>query len=1019
MAEPPTVPNTPLLNRYANTNVQYDEEERLPSGRCNFTNLSVGGNAPRCGCRRFWDKAGSQRDGRRSGFCMCEHHACFHDEAPEGQAGRVSGDVTMTDRTPGLSSVPRTPQGTGQSRIQDPGSGLGLPQGTSIPDTLQWSRYIHSGSSFGGLPAIPSQCLLPSDNGSMTSSTQAALHRPFGGLGLGTLSHIPEHTAINATAADKIAEVHGKKMQIYEDAHGNGCLQSLTEVATPSAGASQDPCTNIDFGKNVESVKDALDKLMEDRSQTSVTLRPVTKEDLPSQVHIKQSGSLPGLDSLTAPNETQDGYLVPRLKHIVSHMADYPKKIQNHEQRLDLLENASFSNGAIEELQEADERIDNRVCDLEERVVELEKAQTATNDASSVGSRQVVNTSFNSRASVTSSAMIAAAIDSFDVSRVEALEAQVAELQASALPSHSRPWEVEVVFLPFGTRLLGIWSSQHSMTQRSRLNSTATDEWTQTQHSMAAAQACLTAHDQASAWENSAMKLGDQEDTTWLMAKACALRSRVDERLRSRGLVKSIHVFGPDARDVQSAMLTAFGDLPDLLAEDPYTQRENQNAGSVPKSLKKYLGLHYSWIPLRKLHKDSCLRFLNPSETVTPALWTTPFLTSSVVMRHKTKPRLYVTHRDSYIQHLGHDNADWTWQKLRQLPRVYPDRPSFSHTPEADAHEPCWEYDERLDPPQESIHSSFSSLGIRSPPQEQEELEPASPSDHFSSAPISPRASTTPTSIAPPTNPSFSPLKERNPFRPIHTRTISMPITTTIALKSSQPQSSKRRLSSFEHSASTSPVHPSASTSSLNLNLNLNLKRRRTRSPSRAINTPRWSVGPPSPYTFHDDLNQAQRGDKREREKDRGMTPFAYATPHSNAPYIERPRSGSGIGIYEDEDCSADEAHAHEHAGGSTTEEVGFEEEETGYEERALSDYDSYEEEGSLELGMGQERQVDEEWEGVQDQDVEEDGEGSENSTPSEYPSTQPMRQVESPLFSGTKAGFRIHVDEGEGDDEL
>jgi hypothetical protein len=559
---------------------------------------------------------------------------------------------------------------------------------------------------------------------------------------------------------------------------------------------------------------------------------------------------------------------------------------------------------------------------------------------------------------------------------------------------------------------MGIWSSQHSMTQRSKLNSTATDEWTQTQHSMAAAQACLTAHDQASAWENAAMNLGDQEDTTWLMAKACALRSRVDERLRSRGLVKLIQVFGPDARDVQSAMLTAFGDLPDLLAEDPYTQREDENAGSVPKYLKKYLGLDYSWIPLRKLHKDSCLRFLNPTEMVTPALWTTPFLTSSVVMRHKAKPRLYVTHRDSYIQHLGHDNADWTWQKLRQLPRVYPDHPSFSHTPEADAHEPCWEYDERLDPPQESILSSFashiSSLSIRSLPQEQEEFDPASPSDHFSSAPISPRASTTPTSIAPPTNPSFSPLKERNPFRPIHARTTSMP--TMIPLKNSQ--SSKRRIASFDHESEPSPTRASASTS--NLNLNLNLKRRRiSRSPSRARDTPRWSVGPPSPYTFLEELGQ------RDNKRERGMTPFAYATPHSNAPYIERPRSG--VGIYEDQ--SADEGEAQEHEHGSTTDEMGFEGEETGYEARALSDYDSDEEDESVELG--QERQVDEEWEGVQDdghpdqfpcsgawkEDEENASEGS--SVPSERPSIQqPRQQVEAPLFSGTKAGFRIHVDE-------
>jgi hypothetical protein len=149
------------------------------------------------------------------------------------------------------------------------------------------------------------------------------------------------------------------------------------------------------------------------------------------------------------------------------------------------------------------------------------------------------------------------------------------------------------------------------------------------------------------------------------------------------------------------------------------------------------------------------------------------------------------------------------------------------------------------------------------------------------------------------------------------------------------------------------------------------------------------------------------------------MTPFAYATPHSNAPYIERPRSGSDgieVSIYEDEDV--DDVPEHQ-GGGSTTDEVRSEDDETGYEERALSDFDPYEEDGtgeSVELGMGQH----EEWKGVQDlgveDDVEEDEDGSE-STPSEYPSTQPMRQIEPPLFSGTKVGFRIHVDEDEGDE--
>jgi hypothetical protein len=101
-----------------------------------------------------------------------------------------------------------------------------------------------------------------------------------------------------------------------------------------------------------------------------------------------------------------------------------------------------------------------------------------------------------------------------------------------------------------------------------------------------------------------------------------------------------------------------------------------------------------------------------------------------------------------------------------------------------------------------------------------------------------------------------------------------------------------------------------------------------------------------------------------------------------------------------------------------------------------LSDFDEFEDEsegreGSVELGSGKGQH--EEWGGVLDEpiasfqsgrgqkanvsglygeDEDEDGEGSEDSTPSEYPSRQVER--ESPLWSGAKPGFRIHVDEGE-----
>lgn len=501
-------------------------------------------------------------------------------------------------------------------------------------------------------------------------------------------------------------------------------------------------------------------------------------------------------------------------------------------------------------------------------------------------------------------------------------------------------------------------------------------------------------------------EIEDQEEVSWLNAKACGRGTRIDERLRSRGLVKRIQVCGPDAIDVQAAIMTAFGDVPDLLVEDPYTQHEDNEKNSIPKSLTKYLGLQASWIPLRKLHKNSSLRFLSTSEMVTPTLWTVQFLSTSVAMKTSGLRRLYVTHRDSYIQQHG-DTSDWTWHKLRQLPRVYPDQTSqsgSSHIPEGDAEEPCWEFDERLDPPPMDVNMSFesqvSSLSIRSLRYEEP---PVSQSDHFSSAPLSPTA-TSPTSVPPPSR-RVEPLIERHPFRPVHIRTTSMP--SIVPLKS-PPQPSKRRHGSSEQELSSSPSRATSTSTT-----NLALKRRRiSRSPSRAGNTPRWSVGPPSPYIVMDETTSK-----------RATTPFAYATPHSNAPYVDtRPKDGAEIEIFEDSEEEEDF--------GSATNELY--DEESGVEQKALSDYD-----GSSD-SEGQGQRDDEEWQGVDDavgedgrsfglglvervvavddEDEDEDAmsEGSEgSSTPSEYPSTQPK------IFAleRARAGFEIHVDdEGEED---
>ncbi|KAH8586684.1 hypothetical protein B0O99DRAFT_528229 [Bisporella sp. PMI_857] len=631
-------------------------------------------------------------------------------------------------------------------------------------------------------------------------------------------------------------------MQMYEDAHGHG-LQSITDLATPSIRSSQDIDTEVAFSKNVSAVQDALQTIAEGKEVT-MAFRP--SED---------GGTDPA--AVTMRNESLDDHLLPKIRSILNHVADYPMTRRNHEHRLDQLENGSFSHGFIEDMRDQHELLETRVQDLETRMDDVEKQNMNQVDRSSIGSRQLLDASMDSRSS---SALISSAIDRLDSSRIEALEAQILELQAAGPPSHSKPWEIEVVFLPFGPRMMGIWSSQNP-SQRSRMNSASGDECTQTQHSLAAEQARLTTHNEATAWEKRVPDF-DDDHMPWLMPRACGRRSRIDERLRSRGLVRKIQVKGPDARDVQAAMLSAFGSLPDTLAQDPYSD-ENHHI-TIPESLNQYIGLRAPWIPLRKDHKISALRFLNIGEMLTPSLWTVNFLSSSVVMKASGIRRLYVTHPASYVQHLG-PTTSWTWQKLRQLDRVYPDMDP-NHTPEADAHEPCWEFDERYDSPpslQASLTSQEHSLSIRS--------------------------------------------------------------------------------------------------------------RHRTRSPSRPRDTPRWSVGPPSPYAYVEEFSHK-----------RGTTPFAYATPHSNAPYNDRSSQYFGHGQKDDEEL------------GSTTDDSDIE----GGDQNALSDFDG---------GEG------DEWEGLQDQDQGKSQSG-ESDCPSEYPSRQPDTQGGSfgdENASGkAMAGFMIHVDE-------
>lgn len=1048
-----TAPNTPLLNK-SNDGFALSKPQQLPTGRCNYTNLTVGGaSPPRCGCQRFWDRlehtkgavGTGQIAGSNSqvGWCHCSHHACFHESEParkelDGQAvistkfrSVAQESIVQNGPHPKHSGVHASAAHESQhfqasiSQETSKEGGRGRPHtGTAdqltdsaLPDTSSWGRPrpAQHESADQVLPPIPLECLLPSDisSGNLSGNSQSfgslpgydaySIHMGSGIRGQASVPNPPQrHLSVSTSLLDVPFDQF-----LAASGQDESFVQSATEVITPSPRGSPDLGSTGKSERHVFNIHATVDGMIVNSDKhgnkssthraitTDIALRPVSEPHSPNQAALQSTHTIssrqvvPPIDS--------------RYRSVSAHRT-LTDQVQNHEIRLDNLENASFTNSHAED-QLNSIRVD--IDGLDSRVDVLEQAQRAMNEANSVSSSRRIDDGNSSMISQTSSAMIASALNRAELShRLGTLESQFTDFKAAALPSYAHPWKIEVVFLPFGSRLRGIWSTLEMFhRQRSRNNSMAADDRQTQFSSIAGDKAFLNNASDHLQWEDVHQPLG--ENAEFLVARACRQGSKVDERLRSRGLVKQIEVKGPDARDVHAAILTAFGDLPRTLA-----------AGSGLhnlSSLQSFHALQASWIPLRKIHKDSRLRLLDPPEMVTSALWNVMFLSSSVAMRAAGVKRLYVTQRESYLQS-GNDATDWTWQRLRVLPRVFPDLDqSSSEVGEADALEACWEYDHRLDPPpsaQSSFDSHHSSLSIRQARGNGKgngHGSKTSQSSNQSSVAVSLDQSSTSTSVAPVTARALSPLMERF-VRPLHSRTTSMPA--LVPLKTSPSQSvgiGKRRIASFDHelqptatnsnyrnSPQSSPIRPTSIATTGGAMAPLSLKRRRiSRSPSRPRDTPRWS-GPPSPYYFEEFV---------EVERKRGTTPFAYATPHSNTPYVD-----FGMNSLADNDDDL----------GSTTDadDAGLDNDE----EHDQDDYESDADHGH--------QPEDEAWEGVvedvgedeEDEDMEgralsaEEDEGSDaSSLPSEYPSKPtPTHTAANALYAGNKGAFRIHVDEEE-----
>ena len=994
----------------------------VPTGRCNFINLNIASNV-RCGCQRYFDKSvtlcGRYKDGQEAEvlyLCMCEHHACFHEVVPpprrvvderreverlppmeeqlaimpsqEIQMMSIHGDTELPDTATagGTNTIGRSAATSqagwrhmDQSATRHNGR-ITLPVAQpppQVPRATSRSMQRHESLHMPELPDIPSQCFLPS-NVSSGNTPQLSRNASFN-----------QDASANFRAINHPDSIHDwipAPIQPYN------FPESVTDCASlmsrhnendisPSFSAPQpqQPITSAPAEQEQPTRTASRQSSRVTRSQTSqlrnttLVIRPSSSQD--GNQHLNTQPSKMDLDSPSASSVDLRSVLphIPEIRDYYASKPSMKEKLREHEDRLEHLENQTHSVVC------ASERGGNCDCDCDlvasrvenhdTRVGKIERALSARKfrGFAQLGNGEDGEHSFVSEATTELSTGHQEMYNRVD-SRLGDIENRMSMLDGHGSfigPSAANPWEFEVVFLPFGAELSKVWSSADSfgshMSRRSMSRMDSDRDFVGSQFTgnvEASASKFFSNASRESSWENALEEA--YEKSSFLSARAFNVDSLPDQRLRSRGLVRTVEIKGSDAQHAQFAIFEVFGDLLQAMADGPPNMPKLSN--KVPKKLRRYKeALNSFWIPLRKLHKESKLQFLQTSEMVTSTSWSTSFL-AEIAMNQAGRRRLFITSKESYIQAETNllSGSGWTWESIRQLTPYDPNAsqdedgscydfrltPSVGKQQQMVLSEPYWDHDHRLDG-RKQVETTLPDLNIsathQTPPKvQQNHLKyPLSVNNSFSinasfhsiehddaSSSIANSSSSVASSPAPSETSlryspvpmqrkvfdSISPLTSRNAFENINistrrrSRTNSRansqtpgpsetPFGLEMARKRTNPYSSifddvtPRR--SYPLSSS-----PAKATTSANY---LNIKRQRTRSPSKPRDTPRWSIGrsSPSPFIYEDRSRsntrettagpanlhyQNQQREMKGGDKKRGLTPFAYATPFSNAP---------------------------------------------------------------------------------------------------------------------------------------
>jgi len=316
------------------------------------------------------------------------------------------------------------------------------------------------------------------------------------------------------------------------------------------------------------------------------------------------------------------------LRPTIPSVPDLQSAIADLYARLEAMEHISSTYDIPEDMMERLERLESveaRSAELESRLEELEHLKELVETRSTTASfeRRFGECDLMQNQDV--------------VERLDNMEKRLLSLKSREAPSRQSPWQVEVVVLPYGRELHGLWSESENLPSYCA--------WSRMMNTVSPA----------------------RTTSTWFSPRACApgsgLSGLVYARLRSRGFVQTINLTDESARHPQDQLSSAFGELLPLLPAS--------SSSTVRKWDKRFLGLQSPLIPLRKLHKESQLQYLVPAEMVTPALWSVVFLDSSVLMKAPAAGlrRLYVSTAEAYMQNMQEEPGnEMSWSDLRHMP---------------------------------------------------------------------------------------------------------------------------------------------------------------------------------------------------------------------------------------------------------------------------------------------------------------------------------------------------------------